>query len=377
MAVRETTGTGDAAETDEIHPLDRAGLRAEALRKRAEWGKAKREKRGAVAELAAAAQWLLARLNAFRPLRVWTLYGRRHGPLMAAGSAYNMFFSVAAMLVAGFSIFGLVASGNRELQDAVVETVAETTPGLIDTGDGGLATPDVLFNSGGFGWALVISTAAMLLTSLGWIAGLREGMRGVYGLPPVKMNPVLAKLRDLGILALLGVSLVVTSGVGLVVGAALQTVLDILNLESGFAAVMTRLAGIAVMLLLDAAVAVVLFRLASSITMPRAVMLQAALIAAIGSTLLRSFSSLLLGSVGNNPLLAPFAVILGLFVWFFLLSQVYLVATAWGAVGSADAETDADAGSAAGPLSLRRRAAILRADAHTRSPAPWPPAKGR
>ena len=52
--------------------------------------------------------------------------------------------------------------------------------------------------------------------------------------------------------------------------------------------------------------------------------------------MLRFFSAMLLSGITNNKLLAPFAVILGLFVWFYLLSQVYLLSAAIGAVRSAD-----------------------------------------
>ena len=36
-----------------------------------------------------------------------------------------MFFSVGAMLVAGFAIFGMFAAGNQVLRDAVIDLVAE------------------------------------------------------------------------------------------------------------------------------------------------------------------------------------------------------------------------------------------------------------
>lgn len=365
------SGEADAAGPPD--PLDRAGLKADALRKRAAWGRARREGAPLAARSMALLGWMLAKLNAWRPMRVWTLYTRRHGPLMAAGSAYNMFFSVAALLVAGFSIFGMVASGNPGLQNAVVDTVAEATPGLIDTGEGGLATPEQLFNSGSFGWALAISTATMLLTSLGWIAGLREGMRGVFGLPPLAMNPVLLKLKDLGVLLILGLSLVVTTVVGLVAGAALELVIDLLNIQSGFAIAMTRVTSIVVMLLLDAAAAVVLFRLASGIRMPRVAMLQSALIAGAGSTVLRYFSSELLGGATKNPILASFAVILGLFIWFFFLSQVYLIATSWGAVAKADSEARHAARAGGAQQSLKRQSALRRGADGVGPVSGWPP----
>jgi membrane protein len=105
---------------------------------------------------------------------------------------------------------------------------------------------------------------------------------------------------------------------------------------------MTQAAGFAVMILLDILVAVVLFHSASAIEMPRRVLIQGALIAGLGTTLLRTFSAQILGAFGNNPLLLSFAVILALFIWFFLLSQVYLLATAWCAIGTADAGVVSD-----------------------------------
>ena len=313
--------------------------------------------------LLATFQYLLAKLNTFRPMRAFQLYTSRHGPLMAAGIAYNMFFAIAAMLVVGFSIAGLVIAGNTELQRLIVRAVDSTTPGLIDTdGDGpgtGFATPEELFDlEAGLSLTLLISTVVMLFTSLRWIGGVREGMRGIFDLPAVQVNPVLIKLKDLGILLILAVALVVTTTVGFVANTVLDLVLQWLGLDSA-AKPLTQVAGTVVMLLLDTLVAIILFRTASAVDMPRVVLLQSALIAGVGSTVLRTFSTLLLGGVDRNPLLAPFAVIIGLFVWFFLLSQVYLLATAWGAIGAADAQSARfkARGGRAGSLRQRSRAA--------------------
>ncbi|WP_372698080.1 YihY/virulence factor BrkB family protein [Arthrobacter sp. JSM 101049] len=370
-ALSGTDLPGGSAEAAAVNsPLDRAALRVERLHKRTALGRTRREEQGVAKVALAALGAFLGWLNSLKLMRVFTLYGQRHGPLMAAGSAYNMFFSVAALLVAGFSIFGIIASGSKDLQDLVVETVAKSTPGLIDTGNGGLAKPETLFQSRGFGWTLVISTATMLLTSLGWIAGLREGMRGVYGLNQLRLNAVVVKLRDLGVLVLLGLCLVVTTVVGFLAGGFIHVVIDFLKIESVFAIGLTQVASLLVMLLLDALVAVILFRLASGINMPRWAMLQAALLAGAGSSILRYFSSELLGSVTRNPLLASFAVILGLFVWFYLLSQVYLIATAWGAVATADIEAAVRRGNRP---TLRARANQLR-ELHgpVREESGWP-----
>ncbi len=319
------------------HPLDRGELKARVSQTKRALSRDVRDGAPLVQRAKDTLAYDLARVSTWKPVRAVRLYIFRHGPLMAAGAAYRMFFSIAALLVAGFSIFGLVAAEDTALQSMIVSAVDESTPGLIDTGNGGLATPEELFASNNeFGWALTISTAAMLFTSLGWINGLRQGMRGVFDLPVLRENPAWKKLKDLSTLILLGIALVATSVIAAITNTAVKFIVDWLNFQNALAVPLTALTGVVVMLLLDMAVAVVLFRLASGIRMPRSVMLQSALIAGAGSTVLRTFSSLLLQSLDTNPLLAPFAVILGLFVWFFLLSQLYLLATAWGAVGCAD-----------------------------------------
>ncbi|WP_394941639.1 YihY/virulence factor BrkB family protein [Psychromicrobium sp. YIM B11713] len=321
-------------------PQDRAELRRRLVVAQTKVGKAKREKAGFFPVLLARLELLIAKSNLFRPVRAFQLYSMRHGPLMAAGSGYTMFFSVASMLVAGFSIFGLVANGNRELQNIVVQAIDRSTPGLINTGSGGLVRPEDIFSSGGgFSWALVISLVALLFTSLGWIGGLREGIRGVFGAGPPLANPVLVKLKDILTLLVLGVVLVLTSVVSFGAATALSWVSSLLSLQAAWAGPLVNGASALFTLVLDLAVALALFRVVADVEMPRASLWQAALITAIGSTILRSASSLLLANVaGRVSFLAPFSVILGLFVWFYLLSQVYLLSAAWGAIGQADAE---------------------------------------
>jgi len=355
---------------DRPDPLDLASLHTAALRRRALFGRTRRRGEGLSKTAAAGFGWLGAAVTALRPVRVWNLYLRRYGPLMAAGCAYNMFFSIAALLVVGFSILGLVLSDNPRWQQAVVDTVAHAIPGLIDTGNGGLADPAQLFSASSFSVALAVSTATMLFTSLGWIHGVRQGTRGMFGLGPEHINPVLGLARDLGLLALLGVALLLTTGLGLLTGATLSRLIGWLGLQDVLGVPLARATGLGVMLVLDVLVAAGLLRLASGVRMPRPALLQAALLAGCGATVLRFFSSALLGGVGrNNPLLAPFAVVLGLFVWFYLLSQIYMVATAWGAVAAADAGDRSAAAGGRDGLSLRRRALLLKPD---RKPDPQP-----
>ncbi len=185
--------------------------------------------------------------------------------------------------------------------------------------------PQDLLNPDGLGWTAVIAAVVTVVTSLGWIAALRDGLRGVMELPPLKINPVILKLRDAGTLLLLGVALVISAGASLVFGTAADWVTDFLQLDPAVAGPLTTAIKIGVPLMLSWVTAVIMFRLAGGLKLSRRALLEGTILAAVGTTALQVFSTELLAGAGRNPILAPFAIIIGLLIWFNLVSQVYLV----------------------------------------------------
>ncbi|MHC6219934.1 YihY/virulence factor BrkB family protein [Arthrobacter sp. MMS24-S77] len=284
-------------------------------------------------------QLFLARLNTFRAMRAWQHYSLRHGPLMSAGIGFTMFFSITGLLATGFSIAGLVLSGQPFLVDAIIANVSKSAPGLLKVDGGeGLVNPHDLLNPNGLGWTAVIAAVVTVFTSLGWIASVREGLRGVMELPPLPRNAVLAKLFDAGTLLLLGVALVLSAGVSLVFGTAAGWAIGLLGLDEGIAGPVIGVVKLAVPLLLNWATAAILFRLAGNLPLGRQAFVEGTIIAAVGTTVLQVFSTELLARAGQNPVLAPFAIIIGLLIWFNLVSQVYLVSAAWSAIREADGD---------------------------------------
>lgn len=325
-------------QVDQPSPADLPELHRKVIEAKVRLGRLTRAGSGGAELLLARMDLALSRFNTLMPVRVFQLYLQRRGPLMAAGLAYRLFFAIGALLVVGFAALGIVIAGNEELQEIVVDAVDRSVPGLVSTDEEGLVEPRTLFDATrGLGWAIVVSAGVMLVTSLAWVGGVRQAMRGIFALQPVVMNPALLRAKDLGTLALLGVVMLLTTVLGVIANNTLGALLAFLNLDA-VSQVLTQAASFAVMIILDTLVGVVLLRTASAIEMSRSILLQGAIIAGLGSTVLRMFSTQILGSFGNNVLLLPFAVILALFVWFFLLSQVYLLATAWCAVRAADAE---------------------------------------
>lgn len=301
-----------------------------------EWSKARRSS-AKFAGLLSMFQWQLARLNALRPLRAVKHYNLQRGPLMSAGIGFNMFFSVTGLLTTGFSVAGLVLRGQPDLLDIVVRSVAQSAPGLLKmNGDEGLVDPQDLLNPDGLSWTATIAAAVTVYTSLRWIAGLRGGLRGVMGLPPLLVNPIVLKLRDAGTLLLLGVALVISAGASLIFGTAAGWVSDFLKLDPLIAGPLTTSIKIGVPLVFNWFTALVMFRLVGGLRLSRRALLEGTVLAAVGTTVLQIFSTELLAGAGRNPILAPFAIIIGLLIWFNLVSRVYLVAAGWAAVRESD-----------------------------------------
>ena len=155
-------------------------------------------------------------------------------------------------------------------------------------------------------------------------------------LGPRGMNPVLQILLDVGALVLLGAALVTSAAVSLVFGTAADWVTAQLTLDPLLAGPLTTSVTILVPLLLGWGTALIMFRVAAGLKLARRSLLEGTLLAAVGTTVLQIFSTQLLASAGRNPILAPFAIIIGLLIWFNLVSQVYLICAAWVAVREED-----------------------------------------
>ena len=175
-----------------------------------------------------------------------------------------------------------------------------------------------------------------VFTSLGWISGIRDGVRGMMQLGPRGMNPVLQILLDVGTLLLLGVALVISAAASLVFGTAADWVTEQLSLDPLLAGPLTTSVTILVPLLLGWGTALIMFRVAAGLKPARRSLLEGTILAAVGTTVLQIFSTQLLASAGKNPILAPFAIIIGLLIWFNLVSQVYVICAAWVAIREQD-----------------------------------------
>ena len=131
---------------------------------------------------------IVARIQALKPVRVFTHYGEHRGALLAGGLSYQAIFAVFAAVWVAFSVIGLFLQSNDVLRNSLFDIISTSVPGLIDRGSGGAIDPTDLFETGVLGWTGAIALAGLLLTALGWLASGRDAVRTIFGIDRVEIE---------------------------------------------------------------------------------------------------------------------------------------------------------------------------------------------
>jgi membrane protein len=285
---------------------------------------------------------LVARVFELKPVRVLLAYGAAGGPILAAGMSYQAVFAVFAALAVGFSVAGSVLVANPALLDSLLALIQGAVPGLFGPG-GAIQDPEALLQSRAVRATGLIGSVGLLVTALGWLAATRDSVRRIFDLPPPATFFLLLKVKDLGLALCFALVMVLSAGLSVVSTGLLDVVFGILRVgeDSLLAVVVGRTVGLALVLALDTAVLAGAYRILSGVRIPRPQLLQGALLGGVAMGVLKVLGTALLGGASRNPLLASFAVIIGLLIWFNLICQVILICASWIAVGMADRGIDA------------------------------------
>jgi membrane protein len=271
-----------------------------------------------------------ARFQTTHVWRAWKRNGDRSGNLLAGGVGYFAFFSIFPAVLLAFTVFGLVLRSQPQLLGDAKNAINNLLPGFVKTPtqpggiiDVGVPTGAALSIQG------IISVVGLVLAGTGWLSALRDGIRLIFGVRGSAGNPVLTKLRDIGVLVLLGVGILLSAGVGATAGAVATWVAGRIGLggQGWVLTVVAFLVGVA----LDGFLVAVMLRLLSGIRLPWQAVRNGAVFGGIGLTVLKMFGSVLLASTTGNKLYLGFALVAGLLVWLNLMSRVILISAAWAA----------------------------------------------
>lgn len=272
------------------------------------------------------------------PVRVWLHFLDQNGLILAAGMSYQALFAVFAATYVGFSIAGIWLVGQPETLQSLLEILGTTIPGLF--GEQGMLRGDDLVTAGPSILSVtgIIAAGGLVWTAIGWMTFSRMSVRQVFGLPKDRRNYFLMKARDLLVALVLGAFLIVAAALSVASTEALDVVFSWFGVSTAslWYTVGVRGSGLVVVMAINTLVLVATFRFLSRAQIRWRRLWGGSHLGALGLLILQLAGSLLAGGVTRNPLLATFAVFIGLLLFFRLTSIVTLVAAAWIAVGASD-----------------------------------------
>ena len=287
--------------------------------------------------------WFVSRFAAvstwaqnLRVVRVFRAYFGVGGNLLAAGMSFQAVFAVFAAVWVGFTFFSVYLGGHPAIEKTVIAFINIQIPGLI--GHGGAIDPDLLLTSPALTWTGAIAILVLLYTAIGWLNYARIAVHRIFNLPASTLNVVLLKIYDLIIALAYGIVIIVSATASVIathlignvatwVGIAETSILLRDGLQAG---------SIVLILLIDTFVLASLIRLLSGVPIPWKRLIVGSFLGAIVLGGMKIAATFLIAGTSQNPLLASFAVVIGLLVWFNVACRVYLLTATWIAVGMSD-----------------------------------------
>ncbi|MGH3705017.1 MAG: YihY/virulence factor BrkB family protein [Agromyces sp.] len=276
------------------------------------------------------------------PVRVWRHFLDRNGFILSSGMSYQALFALFAAVYVVFAVFGIWLTSNTATLDAFVALLNTYAPGLI--GENGIISTDDLTDIAAastslFGWTGAIALAGLIWTAIGWITYSRMAVRSIFGLPKDRRAYVLLKARDFLAGFGFGAILLLATGLSVATTSFLSWVFQLMGLSTttGWSGFLVQSGTLLVVFVIDTLALAVMFRFLSGAAMPWHRMWIGSLLGSAALSVLQVLGGTLLSRSSTNPLLATFAVFIGLLLWFRLTSIVILVAASWIAVEASDA----------------------------------------
>ncbi|MEU4423971.1 YhjD/YihY/BrkB family envelope integrity protein [Actinoplanes sp. NPDC024001] len=236
------------------------------------------------------------------------------GGRLAAAIAYYGFFAIFALLLIGYSVFGILLTNNNELFDLVVEFLANNLP-FLDV----QAIVDSKKTVG------IVGILGLTFTGIGWVESIRSSQRLIWQLREqpgyIGVRQVVDLVVLIGVLLLLALSQLAVYGLERLLhwlaGGGFTTILSIVSL------VLT----LGVNMLLAAALLAAVPRLRMTARRMAPPVIQVGLGIMLLNTVGRSFVAI----VERNPAYALVGSAVGALVYLYVFNQLLLFGAAWAA----------------------------------------------
>lgn len=272
-------------------------------------------------------------------VRAYGRYNSEGGSRLSASVTLPAFLSFFPVLAVAFLVLAIVLKGSASAQQSVLDGVKTYLPGLLCSSAKGVhqhacgpGKIDVskIGTGSKTGIAAVIGVVGLVLAGTGWVNNLRTAIRTIWHQDQKAGNFAVKKLVDIGILAVIGITLIVAVAVSGLASSATTSVLNLVNIDGGFFAnAAVKLIGIALSIGVNVLLFLFLFTRLGKRDRPFRRVLRGSLLAGCLFEVLQIFGSTYIAHTTSNPIYGIFAVIIGLIIWIGLVVQITLFAAAW------------------------------------------------
>jgi len=246
--------------------------------------------------------------------RALSRYDEVQGGRLAAAIAYYGFFAIFALLLIGYSLFGILLTNNTRLFDIVRQFLGQNLP-FLDL-------QQILDSGRTVG---IVGILGLTFTGIGWVEAIRSSQRLIWRLNQQPGYIVVRQVVDLTVL--LGILLLLA---GSQLGAyGLEKLLEwVVDGRFGFVlSIVSLILTVAINVLLAGALLAVVPRLRMTVRR----MLPPVLQVGIGITLLNTVGKSFVGLIQRNPAYGLVASAVGVLVYLYVFNQLLLFGAAWAA----------------------------------------------
>jgi membrane protein len=268
--------------------------------------------------------------------RMWERYKVGKVALLAAGTTYYLFLSLISVIALAYAVVAII--GADAMADWLTESLNSAFPGLL--GEDSISPENLRTTGATTG---VLGLVVMAYSGTGAVNAASQSVHTIYGAPQDSRNFAMAKVRQLGLLVVVGVVIAASFAPGFAIVGFGEPILEALGVENTLGQVLLRVATFAVAIALNFLALSMILRWLGGIRPPRRPRLIAAAIGAVVMELLKLATNLIVTWSLDRPRLGALAIPVTMLLVLFLMSTVaYLVACLTAAIAMREAERRPD-----------------------------------
>jgi membrane protein len=254
--------------------------------------------------------------------------------LLAAGTTYYLFLAMFSIIAFGYGLAGIL--GADRIAAYLTEALSEAFPGLL--GDQGI-DPEQLRAVGSA--TSIIGLIGLLYGGSGGVIAARRSVHIIFGAPKDPRNFVIARIRSLVVLVLIGPLILVSFVATTLTSNVADNLLKTLDIEWTGPGILLNVTSLVLTLGVNFLIVYILLGILGGIRPPRGARMIGSAVGAVVTEVLKSLMALLIGFTIDKPQYGAFAAPIGImFVLFLLCLALYGSASLTAGVADRDVPLD-------------------------------------